>query len=155
MTQVGCNFRCLHCQNADISQASKERAFEDSDLILGKDLLPEKVVEDALKYSCPSIAYTYTEPTIFLEYALDTMKMAHKKNLKNVWVSNGYMTKEALDLITPYLDAINVDLKAFTEKFYQEVCGAKLEPVLDNLKEIKKKKEKKNLAGGDHPYNPH
>lgn len=128
---VGCNFRCLHCQNADISQA---------EFISGRDLPPEKIVEDALKYNCPSIAYTYTEPTIFVEYALDTMKLAKDKGLKNVWVSNGYMTKETLDLISPYLDAINVDLKAFTEKFYQEVCGAKLKPVLENLKDIKKRK---------------
>lgn len=136
---VGCNFSCAHCQNADISQISKERAFEDSDLILGKDLPPEKVIEDTLKNNCPSIAYTYTEPTIFVEYALDTMKLAKKKGIKNIWVSNGYMTKETLDLIGPYLDAINVDLKGFTEKFYQEVCKAKLAPILDNLKEIKKK----------------
>ena len=128
---VGCNFRCMHCQNADISQ---------TDFISGKDLLPERVVEDALENDCPSIAYTYTEPTIFVEYALDTMKLARKNKLKNVWVSNGYMTKETLDLIGLYLDAINVDLKGFTEKFYQEVCGAKLKPVLENLKRIKKKK---------------
>lgn len=128
---VGCNFRCLHCQNADISQV---------DFISGKDLPPEKIVEDAIKTNCPSIAYTYTEPTIFVEYALDTMRLARKKNLKNIWVSNGYMTKETLALVEPYLDAINVDLKAFTEKFYQEVCGAKLKPVLENLKGIKKKK---------------
>ncbi len=137
---VGCNFHCLHCQNADISQISKERAFEDSDLILGKNLSPEQVIEYALKNNCPSIAYTYTEPTIFIEYALDTMKLAKKKGLKNVWVSNGYMTKETLDLIGPFLDAINVDLKGFTEKFYQEVCGAQLKPILENLKDIKKKK---------------
>ena len=132
---IGCNFHCLHCQNADISQINSI-----PEGIEGKNLLPEQVIEDALKNNCPGIAYTYTEPTVFLEYALDTMKMAHKKNLKNVWVSNGYMTKETLDLIGPYLDAINVDLKAFTEKFYQEVCGAKLKPVLENLKTIKKKK---------------
>ena len=137
---VGCNFKCLHCQNADISQVSKEKALENSDLILGKDLLPEKVVENALANNCPSISYTYTEPTIFIEYALDTMKLAKKKDLKNAWVSNGYMTQEALDLIGPHLDAINVDLKGFTEKFYAEVCGARLEPVLENLKDIKKRK---------------
>ena len=125
---VGCNFRCLHCQNADISQSLS---------IKGKDLFPEEVIQHALDNNCPSISYTYTEPTIFLEYALDCMKLAHQKGLKNVWVSNGYMTKEALDLVTPYLDAINVDLKAFTEEFYQEVCGARLEPVLENLKRIK------------------
>jgi len=134
---VGCNFRCLHCQNADISQISKKRP-EDVE-ILGKDLSPQEVVKHALDNNCPSISYTYTEPTIFLEYALDCMKLARKKGLKNTWVSNGYMTKEALDLIAPYLDAINVDLKTFTEEFYQEVCGARLKPVLENLIDIKKR----------------
>lgn len=128
---VGCNFKCLHCQNADISQNRDIR---------GRELSPEEVVKHALENNCPSIAYTYTEPTIFIEYALDIMKLAKGRGLKNIWVSNGYMTKETLDLITPYLDAINVDLKGFTEKFYQEVCGAKLAPVLENLKRIKKKK---------------
>jgi pyruvate formate lyase activating enzyme len=135
---VGCNFRCIHCQNAEISQITKEKP-EDVE-ILGKDLPPEKVIQGALDNNCPSISYTYTEPTIFLEYALDCMKLAKDKGLKNNWVSNGYMTKEALDLISSYLDAINVDLKAFTEKFYQEICGARLKPVLENLKDIKKRK---------------
>lgn len=135
---VGCNFKCLHCQNADISQFSKQGTMNSEQF--GKNLSPEEVVRHALKNDCPSISYTYTEPTIFLEYALDCMKLAHRKGLKNIWVSNGYMTKEALDLVAPYLDAINVDLKAFTEKFYQEVCGARLKPILKNLKEIKKKK---------------
>jgi pyruvate formate lyase activating enzyme len=117
---VGCNFRCLWCQNDDISQAPKETGYMlPIEKIPYQDLPPEKVVAEALKYQCPSIAYTYTEPTIFLEYALDTMKLARKAKLKNVWVSNGYMTKETLDLITPYLDAINVDLKGFDEKNYQ------------------------------------
>ena len=137
---VGCNFSCLHCQNADISQFSKERTIEGSGFTLGRDLLPEEIVENALKNDCKSIAYTYTEPTVFTEYALDTMKLAKKKGLKNVWVSNGYMTKECLDLIAPYLDAINVDLKSFSEDFYREVCGARLAPVLENLKTIKKKR---------------
>jgi pyruvate formate lyase activating enzyme len=98
------------------------------------------VVAEALKYQCPSIAYTYTEPTIFLEYALDTMKLARKAKLKNVWVSNGYMTKETLDLITPYLDAINVDLKGFDEKNYLKYSGAHLQPILDNIKDIYQRK---------------
>lgn len=128
---VGCNFKCLHCQNADISQNPN---------IVGQDLSPEQVVKKALDNNCASIAYTYTEPTIFIEYALDTMKLAKKKGLKNVWISNGYMTKESLDLIEPYLDAINVDLKSFDQEFYLQVCGARLEPVLENLKNIKKQK---------------
>lgn len=135
---VGCNFRCLHCQNADISQISKERPEEVE--ILGENMTPKKIIQDALDNKCPSVSYTYTEPTIFVEFALDCMKLAKENDLRNVWVSNGYMTKECLDLIGPYLDATNIDLKAFTEEFYQEVCGATLKPVLENLIEIKKRR---------------
>jgi len=135
---VGCNFRCLHCQNADISQISKERPEDVK--ILGEDIKPEKIVQDALDNKCPSISYTYTEPTIFVEFALDCMKLAKENDLRNVWVSNGYMTKDTLDLVGEYLDATNIDLKAFTEEFYQEVCGARLKPVLENLIEIKKRR---------------
>lgn len=134
---VGCNFKCLHCQNADISQFPTVVGIPTE---VGTDKTPEEIVESALKNKCPSISYTYTEPTVFVEFALDCMKLAKEKRLKNIWVSNGYMTKECLDLIGPYLDAINVDLKGFTEKFYQEVCGARLKPVLENLVEIKKGK---------------
>jgi len=135
---VGCNFRCLHCQNADISQISKEKPEEVE--ISGEDIKPKKIIQDALDNKCPSISYTYTEPTIFVEYALDCMKLAKEEGLRNVWVSNGYMTKECLDLVGEYLDAANIDLKAFSEEFYQEVCGAKLKPVLENLVEIKKRR---------------
>jgi len=135
---VGCNFRCLHCQNADISQ---QLTINKKQLTIpGEEKIPQEIARDAIGARCPSVSYTYTEPTIFMEFALDCMKLARKKGLKNVWVSNGYMTKEALDLIAPYLDAINVDLKGFTEKFYSEVCGARLKPVLDNLIDIKKRK---------------
>ena len=135
---VGCNFRCLHCQNADISQITKEKPEDVK--ILGEDIKPEKIVQDALDNKCPSISYTYTEPTIFVEYALDCMKLAKENDLRNVWVSNGYMTKDTLDLVGEYLDATNIDLKAFTEEFYQEVCGARLKPVLENLIDIKKRR---------------
>ncbi|MFH1838227.1 MAG: AmmeMemoRadiSam system radical SAM enzyme [Candidatus Kuenenbacteria bacterium] len=133
---VGCNFRCLHCQNWQISQATKFKKQTD---ILGENLSPKKIVERALKNKCQSIAYTYTEPTIFLEYALDIMKLAKKQGLKNIWISNGYMTKGAIELIAPYLDAINIDLKSFTEKFYNKYCGTKLKPILENLKLFKQK----------------
>jgi pyruvate formate lyase activating enzyme len=135
---IGCNFKCLHCQNADISQISKEKPEDVK--ILGEEVKPQKIIQDALDGKCPSISYTYTEPTIFLEFALDCMKLAKEEGLRNVWVSNGYMTKETLDLITPYLDAANIDLKAFSEEFYQQVCGAQLKPVLENLIEIKKRR---------------
>ncbi len=131
---VGCNFKCLHCQNYWSSQADY---FYNHDF-KENNITPKQIVQAALDNNCPSISYTYTEPTIFLEYALDTMKLAKKENLKNIWVSNGYMSDQTLKLIAPYLDAINVDLKSFSEKFYQEICQAKLQPVLDNLVKIKK-----------------
>lgn len=95
---------------------------------------PEEIVEEALKYNCKSISYTYTEPTIFFELAYDTAKIAKKKNLKNVFVTNGYITEEALRSIKHYLDAANIDLKAFSEDFYKKVCGAKLGDVLESIK---------------------
>jgi len=128
----GCNFRCRFCQNWGISQSSKEGGS-----IKGEDISPEKIVEGAKSSGCKSIAYTYTEPTIFFEYAYDTAKTASKEGLKNVFVTNGFMTEEALREINPYLDAANVDLKGFTEKFYQEICGAKLEPVKNSLRLMK------------------
>jgi pyruvate formate lyase activating enzyme len=129
---VGCNFRCLFCQNADISQMPR-----DVDRIIGDEFPPEQVVQAALGSGCRSISYTYTEPTIFFEYAIETAKLAHSAGLKNIFVSNGYMTPEALDTIHPYLDAANVDLKAFTDTFYKEQCGARLEPVLESLRKMK------------------
>lgn len=125
---VGCNFRCANCQNWHISQTGRG----------GQELPPKKIVQQAIANHCPSISYTYTEPTIFLEYALETMKLAREKNLKNIWVTNGFMSKEALKLIIPKLDAANVDLKSFDNNFYQKYCAGRLEPVLENLKELKK-----------------
>lgn len=127
---VGCNFHCLHCQNADISQ------LKNKDDIVGKEISPEEIVQAALNSNCPSISYTYTEPTIFVEFALDTMKLAQQQGLKNIWVSNGYMSAKTLKAIVPYLDAINVDLKSFSNEFYNKICGAKLQPVLNNLVKI-------------------
>lgn len=133
---VGCNFSCLNCQNWGISQGPK---IENSQIV-GQDILPEKIVECALENKVPSISYTYTEPTVFTEYALDTMKLAKVKGLKNTWVTNGFMSKETLETIAPYLDAANVDLKSFENEFYQKVCGARLKPVLENLKQMRKLK---------------
>ena len=131
---VGCNFRCLHCQNYEISQMPRHKEAR----IIGEKVTPAEIVEEAGRYNCKSISYTYTEPTIFFELAYDTARLAHDKGIKNVFVSNGYMTKEMLDMIDGYLDGINVDLKAFTEEHYKKVCGAKLQGVLDSLKYIKK-----------------
>lgn len=126
---VGCNFRCRNCQNSDISQISKDR-----NLILGHDASPEEVVRAAKRYNCESIAYTYTEPTIFFEYAYDIAKLASKEGIKNIFVTNGYITEDALNEIEPYLDAANIDLKGISEDFYRKVCGASLHPVLESIK---------------------
>jgi pyruvate formate lyase activating enzyme len=128
----GCNFGCEFCQNWDISQAPKETTIE----FWGEDWPPEKIISYCQKHNISVIAYTYNEPTIWAEYALAIMKLAHKNKIKNVWVSNGYMSKETLKLIAPYLDAINVDLKSFREKFYQKVVHAHIEPVKENIKKI-------------------
>lgn len=137
---VGCNLICRWCQNYDISQCTKGN-IDRTEIIArrGMELEPEEIVEHAKKARCPSISYTYTEPTIFLEFALDTMKQAKYAGLKNIWVSNGYMTPETLDLISPYLDAINVDLKGFSEENYLKYSGAKLQPVLENIRELFKR----------------
>ncbi len=129
---AGCNFKCLFCQNADISQLSAEQ----NPLIMGNHCDPKEVVDAAIKEKCKSIAYTYTEPTVYFEFAHDTAKLAHEKGLKNIFITNGYMTTDALKMIAPYLDGANVDLKAFTEDFYKKQCGAKLEPVTQTLKHM-------------------
>lgn len=148
---VGCNFGCDFCQNWDLSQSSKiaqqkikdskERILQLGKLVeYGQNLPPQKIVEYCVKNSIPSIAYTYNEPVIFFEYIYDTAKLAHEKGIKNVFVSNGYESKEAMEMIHPYLDAINIDLKSFNEKFYQKTCKAHLEPVLENIKRVIKMK---------------
>ncbi len=131
---VGCQFSCKNCQNWQISQAPKEK-----DEIEGKEISPQEIVDLALKNNLPSISYTYTDPIVFSEYALDIMKLAHKNGIKNVWVSSGFWSEELFEIISPYLDAANIDLKGFSEEFYKEVCGGKLKPVLKNLKETKEK----------------
>lgn len=107
-------------------------------VIIGEDKTPDEIVSAALEANCKSIAYTYTEPTIFFEFAYDTSKIAHEKGLKNLFITNGFMTAEALKMAAPYLDAANVDLKSFSDDFYKKICGARLAPVLDTLKLMKK-----------------
>ncbi|MFC1830090.1 AmmeMemoRadiSam system radical SAM enzyme [Thermodesulfobacteriota bacterium] len=130
---VGCNFKCLFCQNADIAQMPSDR----KGMIAGDVFSPQDIVTEASRGGCASISYTYTEPTVFFEFAYDTAKLAHDKGIRNLFVTNGYMTEEALRMISPYLDAANVDLKAFTEDFYKTYCGAKLEHVKESLKLMK------------------
>jgi len=124
----GCNFQCVFCQNWHISQIAK-----DEGQIEGQALEPARIVEFALKTDCKSVAYTYTEPTIFMELAADCGKIAKQKGLANVFVSNGFMTKEAIDFACDWLDGINVDLKSFSEDYYKNLCKAKLKPVLDTI----------------------
>ncbi|NLC71159.1 MAG: AmmeMemoRadiSam system radical SAM enzyme [Desulfuromonadaceae bacterium] len=130
---VGCNFSCLHCQNADISQPTPEMVS------CGGFALPPRVaVERAVAEGCASIAYTYTEPTIFFEYAWDMARLARDRGIRNVFVTNGYTSEEALTAIAPLLDAANVDLKFFSEKSYREVTGGSLQEVLDSLRVYKR-----------------
>ena len=130
---VGCNFKCPFCQNWQISQVSK-RGNE----VYGYELMPEEVIREAKKNNCKSVSYTYTEPTIFFEYAYESARLARKANLYNIFVTNGYMTEKALEKIRPYLDACNVDLKSFSDDFYKKMCGARLKPVLDAIVTMKK-----------------
>lgn len=130
---VGCNFKCRFCQNADIAQLPAER----KGMIVGDLYSPEDVVSAAERANCRSIAYTYTEPTVFFEFAYDTAKLAHEKGILNLFVTNGYMTSEAVHMIRPYLDAANVDLKAFNDDFYKEQCSAKRKHVMETLKLMK------------------
>ncbi len=136
---LGCNFDCDFCQNWEISQAPK--SFDKTHGIkhYGEEWEPEKIVKYCKDNKIPIIAYTYNEPTIWIEYALDTMKLAKKEGIKNIWVSNGFIKEKALDLIAPYLDAINIDLKSFSEDFYQKICKGRLEPVKENIRKIWKK----------------
>lgn len=126
---VGCNFHCRHCQNADISQYPQEH----HGAIVGKTRTPRELVARALETGCKSIAYTYNEPTVFMEFAHDTALLAKENGLKNVFVSNGYLTPEAMDFICPHLDAINIDIKAFSDIFYRDICQARLAPVLQSV----------------------
>jgi len=125
---IGCNFRCEFCQNWQISQAALEMGRID-----GEDTSPQQIVTAAVRTGCKSIAYTYTEPTIFMEFCNDCARPAKEKGLANVFVSNGYMTRDAIDFAADWLDAINVDLKAFSDDYYKKLCGSRLQPVLDSI----------------------
>jgi len=129
---VGCNFQCGFCQNWQISQWPRSRAGE----MPGQQMEPEEVVQEARQAECQSISYTYTEPTIFYEYARATGVLARKVGLKNTFVTNGYMTGEALDDAASWLDAANVDLKAWQDDFYRKVCKASVEPVKETIRRM-------------------
>jgi pyruvate formate lyase activating enzyme len=129
---VGCNFRCLHCQNHEISQLPR-----DHDQIAGEVRSPEEIVAQAQRTGCRSISYTYTEPTMFYEYAWDIAKLAREQGISNNFVTNGYIEKEPLSAIRPYLDAANIDLKSISDDFYKKVCGARVDGVLESIKHYK------------------
>ena len=135
IASVGCNFRCSFCQNWNISQMPRDNEGQ----IAGRDMSPDEVVSDALANDCKSIAYTYTEPTVWYEFARDCGVIAHKNKLKNVFVSNGYMGVDVID-DARFMDAANIDLKSFNDRFYHKTCGGSIQPVLDSLRYMKKKK---------------
>jgi pyruvate formate lyase activating enzyme len=124
---IGCNFSCEHCQNWNISQVALEEAWT-------KELTPEVAIKRALASGCKSISWTYNEPAIWHEYTYDSAVLAKKAGLKTIYVTNGYITPEALRRIAPYLDAYRVDIKSFSEDFYRNICGARLAPVLESTK---------------------
>jgi len=131
---VGCNFRCSFCQNHEISQMPREEGR-----IAGREMSPREVVDRTVDSASKSVSYTYTEPTIFFEFARDTARLARERGLKNIFVTNGFMTQEALEAASDWLDAANVDLKSFRDDFYKRHCGAHLEPVLEALRGMKKR----------------
>ncbi len=128
---MGCNFKCKFCQNYTLSQVINENQ------IYGEKIEPEKIVQMAIDSGAKSIAYTYSEPTIFYELMFETAKIAKQVGLKNLMITNGYIGKEAFDKLRPYLDAANIDLKSFSDQFYRKYCAARLNPVLENIKRFK------------------
>jgi len=130
---VGCNFSCRFCQNSNIAQMPADN----KGLIMGDVTPPFSIIKDAVNRKCKTIAYTYTEPAVFFEYLLETAKLAKHEGIGNVIVSNGYMTSEAVDMISPYIDAANIDLKSFSDDFYKNYCGSRLEPVKNTLRKMK------------------
>ncbi|HVN67717.1 MAG TPA: AmmeMemoRadiSam system radical SAM enzyme, partial [Candidatus Sulfotelmatobacter sp.] len=135
---AGCNFRCDFCQNYEISQI--EPGARDQVSGTGEEMKPEEIVQAALDNSCQSISYTYTEPTIYFEFAYDCAVLARQKGLKNVFVTNGFMNPPVVDKIVPYLDAANIDLKSFRDDYYRQTCGGRLAPVLATIKQMKQLK---------------
>lgn len=130
----GCNFRCLHCQNSSISQITAD--LDPAGFTV--DVTAQQVVKNAVDSGCASISYTYSEPTVFFEFTYDCCREAAEHSVGNVMVSNGYMSSQAAQMLSPYLDAVNIDLKSFRDDFYRKVCGARLQPVLDTITLLRK-----------------
>lgn len=135
---MGCNFGCLFCQNYQMSQEVKSKSLSYLSSLSNLSITPKEIIEAAVGNGCESIAYTYNEPAVFIEFAHYTMKLAKKAGLKNVFVSNGYESKESFELIKDYLDGINIDLKGATDDFYIKYCRARIKPVLENIERFYK-----------------
>ncbi|ELP88952.1 hypothetical protein EIN_491010 [Entamoeba invadens IP1] len=139
LATIGCNFTCKFCQNWDISQCAAQVRDAGGNYVgkiekYGYAMTAEDVVKEAIKEKCPAIAYTYNEPTVFLEYALDVARIAKAKGLKNIFVTNGYESKEAIEAMKGLIDGMNIDLKGFTDKFYSDLAGTHLEPVKKTIR---------------------
>jgi pyruvate formate lyase activating enzyme len=137
MGTVSCNFKCKHCQNFEISRASVSERDIDAHT---EEMTPEEAVRRAKDSGCDGISWTYNEPTIWFEYTYDCARIAKKEGLYTVYVTNGYISEDALNEISPFLDAANVDVKAFSDDFYKKISGARLEPVLDTCRRMYEQK---------------
>lgn len=129
IASAGCNFQCVFCQNWQISQADQARALGTR----GDACSPEDAVQLATQHACPSISFTYTEPTVSFEFMLETARLARARGLKTIMVTNGFMSPEACSMLAPFLDAANIDLKAGSDEFYRDMCGARIQPVKDTI----------------------
>lgn len=132
LATMGCNMSCTFCQNFSLSQGPRT-----GEAVQGRRAEPEALAQAALDHHCASLSYTYSEPTVFFELARATAQAARARGLDNILVSNGFMSPECLEALGPLIQAANIDLKAFSEEFYRELCGARLAPVLDNLRHIR------------------
>ncbi len=135
LASCGCNFSCRFCQNSEIAK------YDDNNtgIFPGRLISPSDAVSKALESSCRSISFTYTEPTVWIEYALETARLSSAAGLYNIFVTNGYITPEALNIIAPVLHAANIDLKGMSESFYIRLCGARLSEVLDCIRDYRRK----------------
>lgn len=133
IASAGCNFDCQWCQNWEISQG-----ISDAEIARSPYTAPQEVVSSAVRFGCKSISYTYTEPTVFFEYSQEVGRLAREAGIKNVYVTNGYMSDQTITLLSGWLDAANVDIKAFSDDVYRKFIGGRLQPVLDGCVGLKK-----------------
>ena len=132
---VGCNMQCQHCQNYEISQYPRHHELA----VPGQECTPESIVRQAMETHAASMSYTYIEPTIFAEFAYDTAVLAREQGIRNIFVSNGFMTEKSAGALAGVLDGNNIDLKSFSDDFYRRICKARLQPVVDTIALMKGK----------------